>query len=328
MIRTFHQNKLHPELKHIYEKQRDSFWTPKDPDLSKDRDDLNNMSEDMSKFAKFLSAFFALSDNIVNINLGDRIDNFVEKYIPEQFRYETYLNFNFQIAMEDIHSEQYSLFLENYCVGDEKEYYINAVNNFPTIKEKTDFILDIIKKDPITNEYINNNPLEFLVYCMCVERIGFSASFAGAFYFKTLNLLKGFTNANEYINRDEGMHCEVLRILYEIVLNHNPEYVTDTFILDIQNIVRKACDIEQRFVDEALPNNIPNMNSKLMKEYVMYISDHLLSSINIPKIYNVSNPFNFMDNMSLDTKTSFFEQRVTSYSKSDTGNSFELDDNI
>ncbi len=341
LIRTFHQFKMHPELKELYEKQRKSFWLPSEPDLTKDKSDLDNMNKDMSNFAKFLSAFFAISDNLVNINLSDRINNFVNKYIPEKFQYETNLNFNFQIAMEDIHSEQYSAFLQNYCndyidslhpfydennnLISEKEYYINCVKNFPTIKEKANFILDIINKDN-DNNYLISNPLEFLTYCMCVERISFSASFAGAFYFKTLGLLSGFTNANELISRDEGMHCEVLRVLFEIVkLEGNYELN----INNIQNIVRKCCDIEKRFVDESLPEKIPNMNSNLMKEYVEYISDHLLTSIHIPKIYNTLNPFHFMENLSLETKTSFFEQRVTNYSKSENkNNTFEIDDDI
>jgi ribonucleotide reductase beta subunit family protein with ferritin-like domain len=337
-VRTFHQHKMHKELKDIYEKQRKGFWLPTDPDLTKDKSDLDNMNENMSNFAKFLSAFFAVSDNLVNINLSDRIDNFVEKYIPEQFRYETYLNFHFQVAIEDIHSEQYSAFLENYCNSyidselsmkkfngkSEKDYYIDCVNNFITIKEKADFILDIINKDE-NGEYIISNPLEMLIYCMCVERINFSASFAGAFYFKSMGLLTGFTNANELISRDEGMHCEVLRILYNIVKDET-DFKVD--IDKIQEIVRKSCEIEKRFADEALPENIPNMNSKLMKEYVEYIGDHMLNSINIPKIYNTKNPFTFMDNLSLEVKTSFFEQRVTNYTKSNNDSNFEIDADI
>lgn len=326
MRSTFHQYNMHPKLLDLYNKQRKSFWLPTDPDLTKDRDDLLNMDINMSKFAKFLSAFFAVSDNLVNINLGDRINNFVEKYIPEEYQYEVNLNFHFQVAIEDIHSEQYSLFLENYCNNDEKEYYINSIKNFPTIKEKSDFILNIIKKND-NNEYIMNDPLEFIVSCMCVERIGFSASFAGAFYFRTLGILNGFTNANELISRDEGMHCDVLGVIYEILYDKSTQNKTN-LIERIHNIVRNACDIEKRFAKEALPERLPNMNENLMCDYAEYISDHLLTSINIPKLYNTKNPFNFMDNLSLPVKTSFFEKRVTQYSRGIASSAFSLDEDI
>lgn len=313
-----------------YQQQRSCFWIPNDVDMSTDKADLEKMSPAMAHFAKFLSAFFAISDNAVNVSLSDRMDWFVPR-LPDEIRYDVEVNLRFQAAMEDIHSEQYVRFLTAYCDGvrrepgkpSELETYTNAVQNFPTIRAKTEFIRKLTRSH---SDGYEKHDLVFLVGCMCVERIMFSASFAGAFYFKSMNLLQGFGGANELISRDEGLHCEVAGLIFDYLRQRNG--ITPEIQFEIRQTVRDCVEIEKEFVRAALPDNLPNMNSTLMQNYVEYVADHMMGvGLGMPVIYGTANPFSFMHNISLPTKTSFFEARVTQYSMQPSTSEFhELDD--
>jgi ribonucleoside-diphosphate reductase beta chain len=319
-IRTTHEQPLNPKLWHFLEKQRNLFWLPKHPDLSLDLADLKSMPKEWSHFAKFLSAFFAVSDALVNVSIESRLEYFVDKYAPN-LKLELKYNWHFQEMMEDIHAEQYSLFLETYCIDtEEKQRYINCIENFPTIRAKAEFILSI--QD-------NNNPLCILIACACVERIMFSGSFAGVFWFKTKNLLAGFIEANSYIIRDEGIHCDILTTTFNLLVEENPSLLNDETRKLCREIVTYACTIEKQFAVEALPQPLPGMNYDLMSQYIEYIGDHLLDVVGIAPVYHSENPFPFMDMISLETKTSFFEKKVTEYKKAETDNSgFVEDDTI
>lgn len=322
MIRTTHQRPINKELWDLLEKQRGCFWLAKHPDLSADLKDIKFMPKEWANFAKFLSAFFAVSDSLVNVSLEDRLKYFIEKY-ASKYEMEIKYLWHFQMMMEDTHSEQYSLLVETYCIDpEEKSYYINCIENFVTIKDKANFILSI------NEEKYDNNPLYILTACACIERIGFSASFAGVYWFKSKNLMHGFAEANDYIVRDEGLHCDTATTIFNLLVRDDPTLITPDVITEIKNIVRNACDIEKRFAEEALPHNLPGMNALLMGQYVECIGDHLLQAINIEPIYNSSNPFDFMDMIGLQTKTSFFEKKVTEYQKSSEDSKFDMVDDI
>lgn len=322
-IRTTHQFKRHPLLWAFLEKQRDLYWLPKHPDLSLDLNDIKRMPAEWSHFIKFLSAFFAISDKLVNVSIEERLKYFVDKY-ASKYKMELEYNWHFQEMMEDIHSEQYSLLLETYIVdAEEKQYYINCIQNFPTIKEKADFILSI------NEDKYQHNPLFILTACACVERIGFSASFAGVFWFKTQNMMPGLIEANTYIIRDEGIHCDILTTTINLLVEDDPSLMNEEVATEIQNIVKNACDIEKRFAREALPKNLPGMNYEFMCQYIEFIGDRLLDAVRVDTVYNVNNPFEFMNLIGMETKSSFFEVRGGEYRKADNGanaNFVEVDD--
>ena len=328
VVRTTHQEKRHKALWDLYIKQRTSLWFPEEVDLSLDCNDLKKMPAEWQHFVKFLCAFFAVSDALVNVNIEDRLKYFVDKY-ASKYKMELNYNWHFQEAMEDIHAEQYSLLLETYCADEEeKKKYINCIENFSTIKEKANFILSI------DEEKYQHNPLYIVVASACVERISFSASFAGVFWFSSMNLLPGLVAANSLIIKDEGIHCDINTTLFNQLVEDDPSLLNPEVIREIENIVRNACDIEKRFAEEALPKNLPNMNASLMKQYVEYIGDNLLNAIGLGNIYNTENPFEFMNNISLQTKTSFFEKTSLEYKKVSSGREvvaggkFVMDDEI
>lgn len=263
--------------------------------MSEDLNDWNNkLNEDERYFVKHILAFFAASDGIVNENLAE---NFVSEvqYAEAKFFY------GFQIMMENIHSETYSLLIDTY-VKDEKEKnkLFKALENFPAIKEKADWALKWIESPSFA---------ERLIAFAAVEGIFFSGAFCSIFWLKKRGLMPGLTFSNELISRDEGMHCD-----YAVHL-HNHHLINKVPKARIREILVDALNIERTFITESLPASLIGMNAKLMTQYLEFVTDRLLVELQCEKEYNVSNPFDFMDMISLQGKTNFFEKRVSEYQK-------------
>jgi ribonucleoside-diphosphate reductase subunit M2 len=285
------------EVWQMYKKAEASFWTSEEVDLSKDMSDWNNKLNDNERyFISYVLAFFAASDGIVNENLVERFSQEVQ--IPEARCF-----YGFQIAIENIHSEMYSLLIDTY-VKEPKERMLlfNAIEHVPCVKQKAEWALHWIEDNSSTFG-------ERLVAFAAVEGIFFSGSFAAIFWLKKRGLMPGLTFSNELISRDEGLHCDFACLLFTL-LRHRPTVETVT------QIIREAVDIEQKFLTEALPVNLIGMNAMLMKRYIEFVADRLLVALGCPKIYQVENPFDFMDLISLQGKTNFFEKRVGEYQKS------------
>lgn len=304
----------HDDIWQFYKNSEASFWTAEELDLAADIDDWENkLNDDERYFIKHILAFFAASDGIVNENLAE---NFVSEvqYTEAKFYY------GFQIAMENIHSETYSLLIDTY-IGDkkEKDYLFNAIETFEPVKKKAEWALRWIE---------NGSFAERLIAFAAVEGIFFSGSFCSIFWLKKRGLMPGLTFSNELISRDEGMHCDFAVLLYtKHLINKLPQE-------KIQQIIMDAVAIEKEFITEALPVKLIGMNSDLMSQYIEFVADRLLSELGNPKVYNVSNPFDFMDMINLQGKTNFFEKRVGEYQKAgvasnDTsGQSFSLDEDF
>ena len=285
----------HYDLWEWYKKCEACFWTAEEIDLSEDLNDWNNkLNEDERYFVKHILAFFAASDGIVNENLAE---NFVSEvqYAEAKFFY------GFQIMMENIHSETYSLLIDTY-VKDEKEKnkLFKALENFPAIKEKADWALKWIESPSFA---------ERLIAFAAVEGIFFSGAFCSIFWLKKRGLMPGLTFSNELISRDEGMHCD-----YAVHL-HNHHLINKVPKARIREILVDALNIERTFITESLPASLIGMNAKLMTQYLEFVTDRLLVELQCEKEYNVSNPFDFMDMISLQGKTNFFEKRVSEYQK-------------
>lgn len=284
------------EIWHAYKKAEASFWTAEEIDLSKDLHDWNNRLNDNERF--FISrvlAFFAASDGIVNENL---VENFsAEVQIPEAKCF-----YGFQIMMENIHSETYSLLIDTYIKDPkESEYLFNAIETIPCIKKKADWALRWISDDEALFA-------ERLVAFAAVEGIFFSGSFASIFWLKKRGLMPGLTFSNELICRDEGLHTDFACLLFSHLKNKpSPDIV--------EKIIVEAVVIESAYFTDALPASLLGMNAKLMVQYVEFCADRLLVSLGNKKHYNSTNPFDFMENISLAGKTNFFEKRVSDYQK-------------
>jgi ribonucleoside-diphosphate reductase subunit M2 len=280
----------------MYKKAEASFWTAEEMDLSKDVHDWSNKLNDNERhFISHVLAFFAASDGIVNENLVERFSNEVQAAEARCF-------YGFQIMMENIHSETYSLLIDTYIKDPaQREHLFDAVETIPCVKKKADWALNWINdKDSVFGER--------LVAFAAVEGIFFSGSFASIFWLKKRGLMPGLTFSNELISRDEGMHTDFACLLFSH-LKRRPH--PDT----VERIITEAVAIEQEFLTEALPCDLIGMNSKLMRQYIEFVADRLLVALGNPKIYNVSNPFDFMDMISLQGKTNFFEKRVSDYTK-------------
>ncbi len=285
----------HHDLWEWYKKCEACFWTAEEIDLHEDQNDWNNkLSEDERYFIKHILAFFAASDGIVNENLAE---NFVSEvqYAEAKFFY------GFQIMMENIHSETYSLLIDTY-VKDEKEKNIlfKAIENFPAIKKKADWALKWIDSPSFA---------ERLIAFAAVEGIFFSGAFCSIFWLKKRGLMPGLTFSNELISRDEGMHCD-----YAVHL-HNKHLIHPVPKKRIREILVDALNIEREFITESLPASLIGMNSKLMTQYLEFVTDRLLVELGCEREYNATNPFDFMDMISLQGKTNFFEKRVSEYQK-------------
>lgn len=291
----------HNDLWEWYKKQEACIWTAEEIDLHEDLNDWNNkLNDDERYFIKHILAFFAASDGIVNENLAENFVNEVQ-YSEAKFFY------GFQIMMENIHSETYSLLIDTY-VKDEKEKNIlfQAIENFPAIKKKADWALKWIESPSFA---------ERLIAFAAVEGIFFSGSFCSIFWLKKRGLMPGLTFSNELISRDEGMHCDFAVHL------HNKHIVNKVSKARITEIIVDALNIEREFITESLPASLIGMNAKLMTQYLEFVTDRLLVELECDKMYNSTNPFDFMDMISLQGKTNFFEKRVSEYQKAGVLNS-------
>jgi len=278
----------------MYKKQMASFWTAEEIDLYQDLTDWEKLSNNEKHFIKHILAFFAASDGIV-------LENLAQKFCTEIQIPEARCFYGFQIAMENIHSETYSLLIDTYIKDQqEKHMLFNAIDNFPCIKKKADWAL----------KWINNSNSfgERVVAFAAVEGIFFSGSFCSIFWLKKRSLLPGLTFSNELISRDEGLHTDFACLIYKHLVNKLSQEKIHEIILD-------AVKIEKEFVSDALPVELIGMNSKLMGQYIEFVADRLLFALGYQKYYNVSNPFEWMEMISLQGKTNFFEKRVGDYQK-------------
>ena len=298
----------HDDIWQWYKKQEASFWTAEEIDLHQDVVDWKKLNDDERYFLKHILAFFAASDGIVNENLAENFVNEVQ-YSEAKFFY------GFQIMMENIHSEMYSLLIDTLVENDsEKDELFNAIERFPAIKKKADWALRWIESESFA---------ERLIAFAAVEGIFFSGAFCSIFWMKKRGLLPGLATSNEFISRDEGLHRDFACHL------HNTHLVNKVPVERITQIIVEALDIEREFITESLPVNLIGMNAKLMAEYLEFVTDHLLETLNCPKVYNTPNPFDFMDMISLEGKTNFFEKRVSEYKKAGVGeeqSSHNIDD--
>jgi len=284
------------EIWQMYKKAEASFWTAEEMDLSKDLHDWTNRLNDNERhFISHVLAFFAASDGIVNENLVERFSNEVQVAEARCF-------YGFQIMMENIHSETYSLLIDTYIKDPrQREYLFDAIDTIPCIKKKADWALRWISDTKSTFA-------ERLVAFAAVEGIFFSGSFASIFWLKKRGLMPGLTFSNELISRDEGMHTDFACLLFSHMKRRpHPELV--------KTIIMEAVEIEQEFLTDALPVKLIGMNAKLMCQYIEFVADRLLVALGNEKVYNSTNPFDFMDMISLQGKTNFFEKRVSDYQK-------------
>lgn len=279
----------------MYKKHVASFWTAEEIDLEQDQRDWEKLNENEQHFIKYVLAFFAASDGIVNENLAQKFCTEVQ--VPEVRCF-----YGFQIAMENIHSETYSLLIDTYIKDPkEKTFLFNAIDNIEVIKLKANWALS----------WINNNDIfaERLVAFAAIEGIFFSGSFCAIFWLKKRSLMPGLTFSNELISRDEGLHCDFACLLYKHIVNKLSQD-------RIYEIIGNAVEIEKKFVTESLPVELIGMNSKLMTQYIEFVADRLIFALGYQKLYNATNPFEWMDMISLQGKTNFFEKKVGDYQKS------------
>ena len=286
----------HHDIWEWYKKMEASFWTAEEIDLSQDLNDWNNkLSDDERYFVKHILAFFAASDGIVNENLAENFVNEVQ-YAEAKFFY------GFQIMMENIHSETYSLLIDTYVKDEaEKDDLFNALDVFPAIKKKADWALKWIESDSFA---------ERLIAFAAVEGIFFSGAFCSIYWLKKRGLMPGLTFSNELISRDEGVHCDFAVHL------HNHHLVNKVPKARIREIIVDALKIEREFITESLPVSLIGMNAVLMTQYLEFVADRLLVELGCDREYNTTNPFDFMDMISLQGKTNFFEKKVAEYQKS------------
>jgi ribonucleoside-diphosphate reductase beta chain len=300
----------HDDIWSFYKKQEASFWTAEEIDLSTDITDFaNKLNDDERHFIKHVLAFFAASDGIVNENLA-------ENFLSEVQYTEAKFFYGFQVMMENIHSETYSLLIDTLIKDKaEKDHLFRAIDTLDCVKKKAEWALNWID---------NGSFQERLIAFAAVEGIFFSGSFCSIFWLKKRGLLPGLSFSNELISRDEGLHCDFACLLYN---SHVEEKLSKE---KVQKIIVDAVDIEKEFVTDALPVRLIGMNAELMTQYIEFVADRLLVELGNDKVYNVSNPFDFMDMISIQGKTNFFEKRVGDYQKagvmsSKEDNTFRLD---
>lgn len=285
----------HNDIWKFYKKAEASFWTAEEIDLSQDTVDWENkLNDDERHFIKHVLAFFAASDGIVNENLAINFLNEVQ--YPEARCF-----YGFQVMMENIHSETYSLLIDTYIKDTtEKNHLFKAIDTLPCVKKKAEWAVRWINKGSFA---------ERLVAFAAVEGIFFSGSFCSIFWLKKRGLMPGLSFSNELISRDEGLHCDFACLLYSQLVNKLPEE-------SVKEIIANAVEYEKEFVSDALPVKLIGMNAELMCQYIEFCADRLLLALGVSKIYNAKNPFDFMEMISLQGKTNFFEKRVSEYQKS------------
>ena len=297
----------HNDIWEMYEKQVDCFWRPQEIDLSQDIKHWDGLHSDEQFFISMILAFFAASDGIVLENLATRFMSDIQLSEARAF-------YGFQIAMENIHSHTYSLLIETYIKNSEqKDILFRAIENYPCIKKKAEW----------AKKWIHDNRSSFasrLVAFACVEGIFFSGAFCSIFWLKKRGLMPGLTFSNELISRDEALHTEFAILLYsKLIKKLNKSRIYE--------IIKEAVEIESEFICEALPCRLIGMNSELMNQYVKFVADRLCVQLGYDKIYNVSNPFTWMELISLEGKTNMFEKKIAEYSlanKTKTDDIFEL----
>lgn len=283
-----------PAIWEMYKKSEASFWTAEEIDLSDDLKHWENLNSGEKHFISHILAFFAASDGIVNENLA--VNFMSEVQIPEARCF-----YGFQIMMENIHSETYALLIDTYVKDpEEKDRLFHAIETVPAVKQKAEWALRWIE---------NGSFAERLVAFAAVEGIFFSGSFCSIFWLKKRGLMPGLTFSNELISRDEGMHCEFACLLYSMLQNKLSQE-------DVYHIIKDAVEIEKQFISDALPVKLIGMNADLMKQYIEFVADRWVAELGYPKIYGATNPFDFMEMISLQGKTNFFEKRVGDYQKS------------
>ena len=289
----------HDEIWKMYKKAEASFWTAEEIDLSSDLKDWEKLTSGERHFISHVLAFFAASDGIVNENLA--VNFMREVQLPEARSF-----YGFQIMIENIHSETYSLLIDTYIKDpDEKRKLFNAIETVPCVKKKANWALRWIE----SKDFIER-PVAFAA----VEGIFFSGSFCSIFWLKKRGLMPGLSFSNELISRDEGLHCDFACLLYKMIQNKLSKE-------RIYEIITDAVEIEKEFVSDALPVDLIGMNSKLMCQYIEFVADRLLVTLGYPKLYHKTNPFDFMELISLQGKTNFFEKRVGEYQKAGVMNS-------
>mgnify|MGYP002632107945 FL=1 len=296
---------VHDDIWSFYKRAEASFWTAEEIDLSPDLIDWENkLTEDERHFVKHVLAFFAASDGIVNENLAEHFLSEVQ-YTEAKFFY------GFQVAMENVHSETYSLLIDTYIKSTaEKAHLFNAIDTLDCVKKKADWALRWIDKGSFA---------ERLVAFAAVEGIFFSGSFCSIFWLKKRGLMPGLSFSNELISRDEGLHCDFACLLYN---NHLENQLSKD---QVKEIIMDAVEIEKEFVTDAIPVRLIGMNSDLMGQYIEFVADRLLMELGNEKVYNTSNPFDFMDMISIQGKTNFFEKRVGEYQKAGVLNGSDKD---
>jgi len=292
----------------MYKKAVASFWTTEEVDLSKDLKDWATLKHQEKHFIKHVLAFFAASDGIVNANLVERFTDEVQVLEAKYF-------YKSQVAIENIHSEMYSLLIDTYVdTESERRFLFNAVENLPCVKKKADWAIKWIRDQEATFA-------ERVIAFASVEGIFFSGSFASIFWLKKRGLMPGLAFSNELISRDEGLHTDFACLMYRHLVN-KPS------VERVYAIVSDAVNIEVEFLTQALPVDLIGMNSRLMRSYIEYVADRLLVELVCPKLYNSENPFDFMENISLSGKTNFFEKKVGEYQKAGVINSMESQNDL
>jgi ribonucleoside-diphosphate reductase beta chain len=285
----------HDDIWKFYKQSEACFWTASEIDLHQDIHDwAEKLNDNERHFVKHVLAFFAASDGIVNENLAENMLSEVQ-YTEAKFFY------GFQIMMENVHSETYSLLIDTYINDNtEKDYLFNAIDNLPCVRKKADWALRWIDEGSFA---------ERLIAFAAVEGIFFSGSFCSIFWLKKRGLMPGLSFSNELISRDEGMHCDFACLLY------NQHVVNQLPLETVRKVIKDAVEIEKEFVTDSIPVALIGMNAELMCQYIEFVADRLLIALNNEKVYNAENPFPWMDLISLQGKTNFFEKRVSDYQK-------------
>jgi ribonucleotide reductase beta subunit family protein with ferritin-like domain len=298
----------HKPFWEMYKKAEANFWTAEELDLSKDLVDWNKLNDNEKYYIKHILAFFAASDGIVNENL-------VERFCQEVKVLEAKFFYGFQIAMENIHSETYSLLIDTYIKDSGEKYkLLNAIETIPSIKKKAEWALKWIndKDSPFSHRVIG---------FAAVEGIFFSGAFCSIFWLKKRGLMPGLCHSNELISRDEGLHTDFAVLMYKNLKDKPSQEV-------ITQIIKEAVEIEKEFIMESLSCELLGMNKDLMGQYIEYVSDHLLKKFDVPIIYNSQNPFDWMEMISVQGKTNFFEKRVGEYANKANPNIDKSENNI
>lgn len=285
---------VHDDIWNFYKRAEASFWTAEEIDLSQDLTDWGQLNDDERHFVKHILAFFAASDGIVNENLA-------ENFLSEVQYTEAKFFYGFQITIENIHSETYSLLIDTYIKDSaEKSKLFNAIDTLECVQKKANWALRWIEKGSFA---------ERLVAFAAVEGIFFSGSFCSIFWLKKRGLMPGLAFSNELISRDEGLHCDFACLLYtQHLVNKLPAS-------QVAEIIQEAVEIEKEFIIDALPVKLIGMNSDLMSQYIEFVADRLLVELGNEKIYHATNPFDFMEMISIQGKSNFFERRVGEYQK-------------